>query len=68
MKRFRIYFGVLRLPIDAIAIMSAFLLAYHLRPITDLIPGVQYHFYPELLPNFTEYLYFAGSATACLVM
>ena len=39
MKRSEIIFGALRLPVDYLAIMAAFLLAYYLRPITDLIPG-----------------------------
>lgn len=68
MKKSKLYFGVLRLPIDIIAAMAAFLLAYHLRPITDLIPGVQYHFYPELLPDYSEYIKFSLYATAFLII
>ena len=55
MKKTEIIFGALRLPIDFAAIIAAFLLAYYLRPITDLIPFVQYNFYPELLPPIDEY-------------
>jgi exopolysaccharide biosynthesis polyprenyl glycosylphosphotransferase len=68
MKKSKIFFGVLRLPIDFIAIMAAFLLAYYIRPITDLIPGVQYNFYPELLPNFDEYINFALIAAIFLLV
>lgn len=68
MKRSEIFFGVLRLPLDAFATLSAFFLAYYIRPITDLIPGVQYHFYPELLPAFDEYLRLSVSATVFLLI
>ena len=68
MKKSKIFFGVLRLPIDFIAVMAAFILAYYIRPITDLIPGVQYNFYPELLPNFDEYIRFALIASVFLLI
>jgi exopolysaccharide biosynthesis polyprenyl glycosylphosphotransferase len=68
MKKSKVIFGVLRLPIDFIAIMAAFLLAYYIRPITDLIPGVQYNFYPELLPAFDEYLRFSLWAAVFLII
>jgi len=68
MKKSEIIFGVLRLPIDFVAIMAAFLLAYYIRPITDLIPGVQYEFFPELLPSFDEYSIFAFFAALFLIL
>ncbi|MBU0727657.1 sugar transferase [Patescibacteria group bacterium] len=68
MKKSKLYFGVSRLPIDFLATMGAFLLAYYIRPITDLIPGVQYNFYPELLPNFDEYLNFSLYAATFLII
>ena len=68
MKRSKIIFGVLRLPIDFIAIMAAFLLAYYIRPFTDLIPGVQFVYAPELLPAFDEYLRFSVIATIFLII
>ena len=49
------------------ATAAAFLLAYRIRPITDLIPGVQYHFFPEQLPPFDEFLKFSLVATIFLV-
>ncbi len=55
------------MPIDYLAIMSSFLLAYWLRPITDLIPGVQFHFGPELLPPFSEYVSLGVFASAFLI-
>lgn len=68
MKKSEIIFGALRLPIDYLAILAAFLLAYYLRPITDLIPGVQFHFGLELLPPMSEYFVFALFAAAFLVI
>ncbi|MBI5412249.1 sugar transferase [Candidatus Peregrinibacteria bacterium] len=59
MKRSEIIFGALRIPIDFLMVTAAFWLAYYLRPITDLIPGVQYYFRPELLPSKPEYLKFS---------
>ncbi len=68
MKKSEIIFGALRLPVDFIATFTAFLLAYHLRPITDLVPGVQFHFGPELLPPFSEYSRFGLVAAGVLVI
>jgi exopolysaccharide biosynthesis polyprenyl glycosylphosphotransferase len=68
MKRTKLVFDILRVPIDFVAVFLSFLLAYHLRPITDLIPGVQYQFYPEQLPPFDEYLLFALAASAFLIL
>jgi len=67
MKKSEIIFGALRLPIDYFAAMAAFFLAYWLRPITDLIPGVQFNFGPELLPPFGEYIRLALFAAAFLI-
>ena len=68
MKKSKIIFGVLKLPLDFIAIMAAFLLAYYIRPFTDLIPGVQFVYAPELLPPFDEYLRFSLIATIFLIL
>ncbi|QQR84245.1 sugar transferase [Candidatus Peregrinibacteria bacterium] len=68
MKKSEILFGVIRLPIDFIAIFSSFWVAYHLRPITDLIPGVQYAFGADLLPPIAEYLLFSGVSAIGLIL
>ena len=68
MKKTKLFFEILRLPVDLLATLAAFLLAYHIRPITDLIPGVQYHFFPEQLPAFDEFLKFSLWATVFLVL
>ncbi len=68
MKKIKLFFEILRVPIDFLAVISAFLLAYYIRPITDLIPGVQYHFFPEQLPVFDEYLKFSLVASVFLIL
>ncbi|MFH0820157.1 MAG: sugar transferase [Candidatus Peregrinibacteria bacterium] len=68
MKKSEMALGALRLPADYVAALSAFLLAYYLRPITDLIPGVQYAFLLEQLPPFGEYVGFALMTGVALVL
>jgi len=68
MKKSRLAFEILRLPVDFLATLAAFLVAYRIRPITDLIPGVQYHFFPEQLPAFNEFLRFSLWATFFLLL
>ncbi len=41
MKPSEIAFGIIRIPIDFLMVLAAFILAYHIRTFTDLIPGVQ---------------------------
>lgn len=68
MKKSKLFFEILRLPVDFIATVAAFLVAYRIRPITDLIPGVQYNFFPEQLPPFDEFIKFSLWATLFLVI
>ncbi len=68
MKKSEIFFGALRLPIDMVATFAAFMLAYRLRPITDLIPGVQFEFFPESLPPLAEYTELAVYSSIFLVV
>ncbi len=68
MKKSKLFFEILRLPVDFLATVSAFLVAYRIRPITDLIPGVQYDFFPEQLPPFDEFFKFSVVATIFLVI
>jgi exopolysaccharide biosynthesis polyprenyl glycosylphosphotransferase len=68
MKKSKIFFGVLRLPVDLAATMAAFALAYYIRPITDLIPGVQFQFAQQQLPAQEEYYKLALVATALLIV
>lgn len=68
MKKFKLFFDILRLPVDLVMIFSALWLAYKLRPVTDLIPGIQYVFLPEYLPSPNEYLAFSIWSTVFLVI
>lgn len=68
MKKSKLYLEILRLPVDFLAIVAAFLVAYRIRPITDLIPGVQYDFFHDQLPPFEEFLKFSVSATIFLIV
>jgi len=68
MKKSKLFFEILRLPVDFFATVAAFLVAYRIRPITDLIPGVQYDFFPEQLPPFDEFLKFSLWATVFLII
>ncbi|HRH93118.1 MAG TPA: sugar transferase [Candidatus Peribacteria bacterium] len=57
MKYSEILFGVLRVPLDALAALAALLLAYRLREANiDLLPGVQVITQPSNLPAFSYYL------------
>lgn len=59
MKKSEILFGVLRLPLDAIAVLTALLLSYKLRALSiDLIPGIQILDPPLALPHPHLYLRF----------
>jgi hypothetical protein len=63
MKKSKLFFEILRLPVDFLATVAAFLVAYRIRPFTDLIPGIQFQFFPEQLPPFDEFFKFSLSAT-----
>lgn len=56
-KYSEILFGVLRVPLDALAALAALLLAYRLREANiDLLPGMQIITQPSNLPAFSYYL------------
>lgn len=55
-KYSEILFGVLRVPLDALAALAALLLAYRLREANiDLLPGLQVITQPSNLPAFSYY-------------
>jgi exopolysaccharide biosynthesis polyprenyl glycosylphosphotransferase len=56
-KRSEVLFGVLRVPLDALAALAAVLLSYRLREARiDLIPGIQLLEPAQTLPPFPDYL------------
>lgn len=57
MKRSEILFGILRIPVDAVAVFAALLLSYRLRAANvDLIPGVQFLEPAQTLPSIPVYI------------
>lgn len=65
-KSLEILFGLIRIPIDYLLTIAAFLLAYNLRLNTDLIPGVQLPITTSIFPEFHQYL--DTSAIAAFVL
>ena len=56
MKKSELLFGLLRIPLDALAVMAALLLSYRLREASiDLIPRVQFLEPPQTLPSIDLY-------------
>jgi len=62
MKKSEIFFGILRIPIDFLMIIAAFLIAFKLRAVGDFIPFIQLSTSIETFPEFYEYLKFASKA------
>jgi len=60
MKKTEIAFGILRIPIDIVMIVLAFFSAYQLRPVTDLIPGIELPLDISTFPPLNEYIQFSG--------
>ena len=56
MRKFEIIFGVARVPVDFLAVASAFLLARWVRSFTDLIPGIQLPI--GYIPTINEFISF----------
>lgn len=57
MKRSEIIFGIVRIPLDALACLAALVLAYRLREANiDLIPGAQFLVVPGNLPPIGYYV------------
>lgn len=59
MKKSEIFFGLLKIPVDFIAVAIGFLIAYKLRLITDEIPGIAKPIDYTVLPTAKEYLNFS---------
>ncbi|MFC1810202.1 sugar transferase [Patescibacteria group bacterium] len=60
MKKSEIAFGILRIPIDILMIILAFVSAYHLRTVTDLLPGVDLPLDLSIFPPINDYIQFSG--------
>lgn len=68
MKRFEIFFGVIKAPIDLLMTILAFLAAYNLRLITEPIDGFSKAIDYSTLPTIREYLEFSLWAAITLVI
>lgn len=68
MKKSEILFGIARIPVDFAMTLVAFLIAYHLRQYSDLIPGM--HFPVDLLsfPSLPTYIWLAVKLSAVLLL
>lgn len=56
MKKSEIIFGLLRIPVDFGMTICAWILAYKIRPYTDLIPSIHFQFSTEQLPDFPTFI------------
>ncbi|MBD3361032.1 exopolysaccharide biosynthesis polyprenyl glycosylphosphotransferase [Candidatus Peregrinibacteria bacterium] len=69
MKRFEIFFGIIKVPVDFIMVILAFLAAYELRLVTEPIKGIAKPIDYSVLPTIKEYLNFSiGAAVALIVI
>lgn len=68
MKKTEIFFGILRIPVDIIMVLLAFIASYQLRLNTTTILGMKFPANLDSLPKFDEYLQFSLIATAFLLL
>lgn len=68
MKRFNIFFSILKVPSDFLMTVLGFATAYQLRLITEPIEGIAKPIDYSALPTESEYLIFSVSAAAALVV
>lgn len=67
MKPSEIALGLLRIPTDFVMVMLAFLLAYKIRAITNLIPGILLPLDIGSFPTINEYIHFSISASILFI-
>lgn len=68
MKRFEIFFGLIKIPIDIVMTISAFFVAYNLRLITEPIKGIAMPIDYTVLPTLEAYLKFSSFLAAALIL
>ena len=68
MKKFEIFFGAIKLPVDFIMAMLAFISAYKLRLLTEPVQGFAKPIDYTLFPTMDQYLTFSLKATALLLI
>ncbi len=67
MKRFEIFFGIVKAPMDFFMTVLAFFVAYELRLLTDPIEGIAKAIDFSVLPSINEYLEFSAWAALGLI-
>ncbi|MBI5753659.1 sugar transferase [Candidatus Peregrinibacteria bacterium] len=68
MKRFEIFFGLLKIPTDFLMTVLAFVVAYKLRLITEPINGISKAIDFSVLPTLPQYLIFSIKAALALIV
>lgn len=68
MKRFEIFFGLIKIPTDLIMTVLGFFAAYRLRLITAPIEGIAKPIDYSTLPTLNEYLHFSFPAAIALII
>ena len=68
MKRFEIFFGIVKVPIDFIMTVIAFMAAYQLRLLTDQVEGIAKAIDYSVLPTIKEYIYFSVGAAIVFIV
>jgi len=66
MKKSEIGLGIIRIPVDILMILLAFIAAYNLRTVTNLIPGVTLELDLTSFPSFNDYMVFTGKGILLL--
>jgi len=68
MKRFEIFFGIIKIPLDFVMTVLGFLVAYKLRLITEPVDGFFKPIDYTVLPTIKEYLQFSIYAAIALLI
>lgn len=68
MKKFELFFGLAKIPIDIVMTILGFLAAYELRLITEPINGIALPIDYSVLPTLNEYLIFSFKTALVLLV
>jgi len=60
MKQSSLIFGLIKIPLDFLLGLAAFLTAYQLRSINDFIPGIRLPLNLEVFPNLNDYIKYSS--------
>lgn len=68
MKPIRLFFGIIKVPLDFLLTIAAFFVALKLRTLPDLFPSIQTPFDITTLPDPAAFFYFTLKSAALLVV